>query len=454
MRGSRRRIRTAVVLCLAVLTTLTACVPGSNLPDTRPSDRKTGDIRTDPAAMGELTLTVWDQEVRGGQDKQMTALNAEFQRRYPNITINRVPRSFDDLRNTTRLGLTSVQAPDVVQVNNGRQDMGAYVKAGLLQPMDGYAEVYRWHQRFPATVLRLSRYPSSGEPLGEGKLYGLPQGGELVGIFYNRRKLQQLGIAPPRTWAEFDAALRKAKQAREVPIQFGNLEKSAGIHLFGFALNRFVSTEDAYKLATGRQGVFWAGASQKSAAELLVHWADQGMLTPGFSGLGSDAAWREFAEDRGVFLVSGTWLMADLEAAMGDKVGFVLPPSDDGKLAVTGGTSVPFAISARSRHPDAAAAYIEFVTSSRGMALMAEHGNVPVVEAASQRPPTAIRSEVFSSWAHASETGGLVPYLDYATPTAYDTVTSVVEGLLAKRLSPQQVLEKLQADVDASRGGR
>ncbi|MCK2243094.1 MULTISPECIES: extracellular solute-binding protein [unclassified Crossiella] len=439
---------------LTALTLLAACVPGSNLPDTRPTDRQAKDIKTDVAAMGEVTLTVWDQEVRGGQDKQITALNEEFQRKYPNIRINRVPRSFDDLRNTTRLGLTSVQAPDVVQVNNGRQDMGAYVKAGLLLPMDGYAEVYRWHQRFPATVLRLARYPASGDPLGEGKLFGLPQGGELVGIFFNKQKLARLGIAPPRTWAEFDAALRKAKEVREVPIQFGNLEKSAGIHLFGFALNRFAPTEDVYKLATGRQGVFWADENPKAAAELLVRWADQGMLTNGFSGLGSDAAWREFAQDKGVFLVSGTWLMADLEAAMGDKVGFVLPPTDDGKVAVTAGTSVPFAISARSRNPDAAAAYIEFLTSSRGMALMAEHANLPVVEATSQRPPTVFRAEVFNSWAHASETGGLVPYLDYATPTAYDTVTSVIEQLLAKRLSPQQALDKLQADVDAARGGR
>ncbi|MCO1578829.1 extracellular solute-binding protein [Crossiella sp. SN42] len=451
MTGSRWRHALAAVTALAVLA---GCVPGSNLPNTRPSDRQARDIRTDPASLGELTLTVWDQEVRGGQDKQMTALNAEFQRKYPNITINRVPRSFDDLRNTTRLGLTSVQAPDVVQVNNGRQDMGAFVKAGLLQPLDGYAEAYRWQQRFPDSVLRLARYPNSGNPLGEGKLYGLPQGGELVGVFYNKEKLARLGISPPRTWAEFDAALRKAKAAREVPIQFGNLEKSAGIHLFGFALNRFAPTEDAFKLATGRQGVFWSDVNPRSAAELLVSWVEQGMLTPGFSGLGSDAAWREFAEGRGVFLVSGTWLMADLEAAMGDRVGFGLPPIDSGKVAVTGGTSVPFAVSARSKNPDAAAAYIEFVTSSRGMALMAEHANLPVVEAASQRPPTALRAEVFDSWAQASETGGLVPFLDYATPTAYDTVTSVVEQLLAKGLSPQEFLAKLQADVDASRAGR
>ncbi|MBP2472822.1 raffinose/stachyose/melibiose transport system substrate-binding protein [Crossiella equi] len=453
MTGRRAR-RWLTVAAAALVAVLAACVPGSNLPEPARTDRQVSDIQTDPAKMGELTLTVWDQEVRGGQDKQITALNEEFQRRYPNIRVNRVPRSFDDLRNTVRLGLTSVQAPDVVQVNNGRQDMGAFVKAGLLQALDGYAEVYRWPQRFPSTVLRLARYPNSGDPLGEGKLFGLPQGGELVGIFYNKEKLARLKLAPPRTWAEFDRALTVAKAAGEVPMQFGNLEKASGIHLFGFALNRYVPTEEAYKLATGRQGVFWANPNPRAAAEALVNWADKGMLTPGFAGLGSDAAWRDFAGGKGVFLVSGTWLMADLEAAMGERVGFTLPPSDDGKIAVTGGTSVPFAISARSRHPDAAAAYIEFVTSSRGMALMAENANVPVVEAARQRPSTVLRTEVFGAWAHASESGGLVPYLDYATPTAYDTVTSLVEQLLAKRLSPQQVLDKLQADVDAARGGR
>jgi raffinose/stachyose/melibiose transport system substrate-binding protein len=47
-----------------------------------------------------------------------------------------------------------------------------------------------------------------------------------------------------------------------------------------------------------------------------------------------------------------------------------------------------------------------------------------------------------------------VPYLDYATPNAYEVITGAVEQLLAKQLDVEAFLGKLQADLDSSRGGR
>src|SRR5690348_8321104 len=41
----------------------------------------------DPSTAGKVTLRVWDQEVRGGQNAQMTQLNKEFMAKYPNVTI-------------------------------------------------------------------------------------------------------------------------------------------------------------------------------------------------------------------------------------------------------------------------------------------------------------------------------------------------------------------------------
>ncbi|HET7414212.1 MAG TPA: extracellular solute-binding protein, partial [Arthrobacter sp.] len=86
-------------------------------------------VSTDIASLGDITLSVWDQEVRGGQNKQITQLNAAFEQKYPNVTIDRNSQSFDDLGTTLRLALTGEDAPDVVQANNGRSDMGAFVKA-------------------------------------------------------------------------------------------------------------------------------------------------------------------------------------------------------------------------------------------------------------------------------------------------------------------------------------
>ena len=49
-----------------------------------------------------------------------------------------------------------------------------------------------------------------------------------------------------------------------------------------------------------------------------------------------------------------------------------------------------------------------------------------------------------------STTGsGLVPYLDYATPTFYDTLSAAVQQLTAEKLTPQEFAEQLQKDYAA-----
>lgn len=451
-RISKRGVRVrAMVTAAVVATTLAACAPGSNGDDgaTEPG----GAVQTDPADLGELTLVVWDQEVRGGQADQIEMLNDAFEAAYPNITIERVARSTDDLRTTLRLALSGDDAPDVVQANNSRTDMGQYVSAGLLHPLDDYADAYGWTDRFPASVRSLASYSDDGATYGEGSLYGLPQMGEMVGLYYSKSRLSGLGLEPPTTTADLEAALEAAAAAGLTPIQFGNLDPFAGIHEFGFVQNQFADAETIRDLGFGRPGSSWTSPENVEAAETLVRWADQGYFTDGFAGLGYDPAWQAFAQGDGVFLIAGTWLVADLAAAMGDDVGFVLPPAGaSGDHLVTGGISIPFAIAEKSEHHDAAAAYIDFITSAEAMTTITETGNLPVVDADAQQVE-GLQGEVFQAWAEAGADDLVVPYLDYATPTFFDTLTAAVQDLLGGQVTPAEFLDRLEAEYTAATGG-
>jgi raffinose/stachyose/melibiose transport system substrate-binding protein len=410
----------------------------------------TGGVQTDPAELGEVTLTIWDQEVRGGQNEQIEALNAAFTEAYPNITIDRVSRSTEDLRTTLRLALSGEEAPDVVQANNSRSEMGQYVGAGLLVPLDDYAEAYGWFDRFPSSVRALASYSEDGAVYGEGQLYGLPQMGEIVGLFYNKTKLDELGVEPPATTDEFVAAVEAAQEAGEVAIQFGNSEGWPGIHEYGFVQNQFVDAETIRDLGFGRPGSSWTSDDNVAAAEAIVSWADSGYFADGYSGVDYDTAWQNFAQGDGVFFVGGTWLVADLTNAMGDEVGFVLTPAgSSGQNLVTGGISIPWAIPSNSDNQDAAAAYIDFITNDDAMTVVTEAGNLPVVDADAQEV-SGLQAEVFDAWAQAGEEDLLVPYLDYATETFYDTITAAVQDLLAGQRSPQDFLEHLESEYVAS----
>lgn len=446
---ARRRRGRGAVLGAVLAFLLAACAPGSQNVG-RPAPDADRTVRSDIAAFGPVTLTVWDQEVRGGQNQQLEQLNAAFHQRYPNVTINRVSRSFDDLSTTLRLAISGNDVPDVVQANNGRAEMGAFVAANQLRSLQPWARVYGWNDRFPESVKRFVSYTPDGKTFGQGNLYGLPQVGELVGIYYNQAELDRLGIAVPRTWDDFEAALASAKAAGATPLQFGNLEKWPALHVFGTVQDQFVSPDQVTKLAFGRSGASWTTPDNTQVARTIAGWVRADYFNAGINGVDKEAAWRAFATGQSVFLIGGTWLAADLQAAMGTAVRFMAPPPRAGHpLSATGGTGLPFAITSGSHQPDVAAAYLDFITNPEAMRVLTATGNLPVVDTAAQQPPAGLSRDVFSAFASVTGQGELQPYLDYATPTMSDTMGAALQDLLAGAVTPEQFLSTVQSDYGA-----
>lgn len=439
------------VAAAATLAAVAACAPGSDDSSQSTPQPSASAIKTDPAQLGDVTLLVWDQEVRGGQAAQMAQLNKDFQAKYPNIKLKRVSRSFDDLKTTLRLALSGNEPPDIVQANNGRSDMGEFVKAKQLIPLDTYATAYGWDKRYPVSVRQYSSYSPDGKVFGEGNLYGMAQVGEVVGIFYNKKKLTAAGLQPPTTWTEFESALATLKGKGEVPLVLGNLDKWPAIHVFGTVQGRTTQPDTIKELAFGRKGASWKTPENKAAAQTLTDWVGKGYFNQGVNGQGYDPAWQGFTKGKGVFLIAGTWLQADLEKALGADVGFMLPPgaAADAKPVATGGTGLPFAITSKSKNPEAAAAYLNYITSPEAMQILTKTDNLPVADTSSQQVSKPLQKDVFTNFGKVVDADGLVPYLDYATPTMYDTIGAALQDLLAGKANPDQFLDRLEKDYSA-----
>jgi raffinose/stachyose/melibiose transport system substrate-binding protein len=436
---------TAAVVGVAALAV--ACTPGKKAD--KPTEKPTSAISTDIASAGNVTLNVWDQEVRGGQNAEITQLNKEFHTKYPNVTIKRNSKSFTNLKDTLKLALSGANPPDVVEANQGYPDMGAFVKAGLLQPLDSYADKYGWRTRYPKTLLDLNSFTPDGTSFGSGTLYGISQTGEIVGVYYNKQKLSQLGIAVPKTWADFEAALAKVKAAGQLPIVFGNKDQWPAIHEFGVLQDQLAGKDDVRNLVFGKPGATWDSPQTTQAATLLQTWARNGYLSPGTNGLGYDEAAADFGKGTGVFLITGTWEVADLQKTMNDKLGFMLPPpaSAGGSPVTTGGQGLAWSITAKSKHADVAAAYLDFITNAHAADVMTQTGNLPATTPESAKPPagTAL-ADIFAAWKTISDADGEVPYLDYSTPSFYDTLTANLQKLIGGKQSPKDFLATLQHD--------
>jgi raffinose/stachyose/melibiose transport system substrate-binding protein len=62
------------------------------------------------------------------------------------------------------------------------------------------------------------------------------------------------------------------------------------------------------------------------------------------------------------------------------------------------------------------------------------------------QPGSALSREVFAAWRKLNAAEGLVPYLDYSTPTFYDDITAAIQRLLGGKVAPQPFTQDVQAD--------
>ncbi|MDP9184277.1 MAG: extracellular solute-binding protein [Actinomycetota bacterium] len=448
--------RTRIVLTVAIAAVVAAsCTPGGSVSQATapPAPAKTGVTDTGP-----VTLTVWDQE-SGQVSKVWDQLNAEFEAKYPNVTIKRVNRDFGELKALLRLAISGPQGPDVVETNQGWPDMGSLVKFGLLLPLDNYAQAYGWDKRVSQNVLAVSSWSSDGKNFGTGSLYGYTTMGEIIGVYYNKQMLADLGLQLPTTLAEFEQDLEVAKQAGQIPIQFGNNDAFPGIHEYAVIQDRVASVDYLTNLIFGTQSdqLSFDTPENLQAATTLQDWANKGYFTPGFGGAGYDDAVANFAKGEGLFMITGNWIVANLGADSTDFGFFLLPPTEAGGPAVsTGGAGFPLSIAAGTEHPDAAAAYVDWMTSDRASDLLLETGQIPLHTGATTAAvqPGTLLADVVNASATATADNGVVPYEDWATPTFYDTLTAAIQELMVNRISPEEFVSNVQSDYSDFQSAR
>ena len=448
------KISSVMGMTLVVILAFAACAPGSGTSASVASQSQTSiskDLGSEPT-----TLTVWDQNIDGGIAIAQQQLNTAFMEKYPNVTINRVSRSFSDLKTTLKLALSGDNPPDVVQANQGYPDMGAFVSAGFLRPLNDYANLYGWNSAFPSAFLKLNSFSGDGKQWQGDNLYGISQTGELVGLYYNKAVLAEAGIsAPPTTLDEFNSDLTKVKAVGILPISYGDVEKSPGIHLYGFVLSALAGQQKVTNLVTGNGGT-WTDPKAVEAAQIVQDWAKNGYLTEGGNGISRDDAVNAFGKGQAAFLITGTWYQAKLEASPENQdIGFtVLKANGSDSPATMGGIGLAWAMTSKSKHPDVAAAYIDFVTNNSASGVLVKTQNLPAVLPAGARSTSSLGDAIFSSFQTVSQSNGLTPYLDYATPTFYDTLSAAAQDLVAGKQTPEQFTKTLQDDYSAFLGSR
>src|SRR4029079_9079353 len=186
-----RRRSLCGVLPLLLATAVAACggTPGEDKPNQQSEGTPAEAVKTDGFdKLGPGTLKVISGECSGGPRDALKELTAQFEEKYPNVTVDLSFRDTASWFKQAKLVAASDKPPDVFAGNQRYQVDGERVKAGLILPLDEYAKAYGWDQSYTPETLQQFEWTNDGQTFGEGTLWGVAQSGQSTGVFANKAK--------------------------------------------------------------------------------------------------------------------------------------------------------------------------------------------------------------------------------------------------------------------------
>jgi ABC-type glycerol-3-phosphate transport system substrate-binding protein len=205
----------------------------------------------------------------------------------------------------------------------------------------------------------------------QGKLYGVPHEVEFIAVFYNKRVFAAANVKPGRTWEEF---LKTGETLKAQGIQPLNQRAAPNMgHLWSLTLAAIAGRQGVDDIVAGKAR--WDGTAPVLAGETLVDLQRRGIL-PRYASIVGNQPFAEFPMGDSFFegkvaqWVTGTWSIAGFEKQKVDRGGlfdydfYALPsPNNSRKPELAGSAGGGFSIWAKSKVPDVAATFIDWLYS-------------------------------------------------------------------------------------------
>ncbi len=418
------------------------CAPPSAAPQAQSGS---GDAAAQPAAE-KITLLVWDQF--GEATEAADAMVAAFQEANPDIEIQREAQ--ENMRDIIRTAIDADAGPDVLYYDTGPGFAGVLARAGLLMELDDAYVQSGWDKRIQPIAKERTTF--------NGKTYGIGNAIEAIGVFYNKRIFDENGLSEPKTHDDFLALCEALKGKSITPIALGNLDKWPAMHTFSVFAGNVAGKE---KLAQAISAELpWTDADFVSALQTgLVDMMDAGYYNTDVNAINYDDANLLFYSGQTAMDITGTWMIDGYTNPdnMPDPVGFFFYPSIAGKaIAPPAGLGSGYFISNKTKNPEAALKYLDFLFSE---------GNAGRwMEGMSIIPPIQIDASKYNisdllrfTLTQLQQNADVMGYnIDVLTPDTFNTVMfDGFQEVIGKTRTPEEQADALEkAMVEAKDAGK
>jgi trehalose/maltose transport system substrate-binding protein len=305
-----------------------------------------------------------------------------------------------------------------------------------------------WITPLDATVIPAGQFlrPAVETATYQGHLYAVPFTSNAELLYYRSDLLSAAHLAPPQTWAELAADAMIAGSRYHVDGYGGQFQSYEGLTV-NFA--EAVQSAGGSLVSGGVPAVDTPQANQ--ALAFLVSGFRDGWIPQAALDWNEEASRRAFEAGSLLFLVNWPYVYGDASVpgsgnVVAGKFGVTTLPGLHGPGSATlGGANL--AISAYSRHPVTALAFIKFLTSAASERYVLVNSALPPVWTSLYNQPALVAMYPFlpvlkQAILTARPRPALVDYNQFSL-----AISSAVHQALAQRISVQAALTQLSAEL-------
>ncbi len=385
---------------------------------------------SDTAESTGPVLEIWAHAGQARERQTLESQVARFNRANPDLQARLTLIPEGSYNAQVQAAAVAGELPDLLEFDG--PFLYIYVWQGRLQPLDGLLPKPLIDDLLPS-ILQQGRYRQ--------RLWSVGAFDSGLGLYADAKRLEAAGIRIPtleRPWQrrEFKTILeRLARDDADGQVLDLKLNYTGEWYTYAFSpllqsAGGDLIDRKTYEHAAGMLN----GPDSVTALREIQQWIESGRVDPNID----DAA---FTAGRTALAFGGHWNYPHYHQRLGDAL-LLLPLPDFGHGSRTGQGSWSWAVTADSRHPDAAARFLTFLLQPEEVLAMSEaNGAVPATRSAIARSPHYRKGGALRLFVEQLESGRAVPRP--RTP-AYPVITAEFQKAFERIRSGTEV----QATLD------